>query len=191
MINNPDILLQACNEVFTNDTVTTQQQYYQQPVQAASPCQQQTSQLQQQLQRTQIIDVLVKELNELKTKVKQLEEEIHRQAQMPSIQFPAIRMPIRLDIINSEPSAVGLGIAKKEIQATKRKKRLQNKFRLHKIIKQPFSGLPPISERLPFLHITYSPCLNSRILTYTYNLASSLLKLRPRVRGITPFSENL
>ena len=73
--------------------------------------------------------VLVKELNELKTKVKQLEEEIQRQAQMPSIQFPLIRMPIRLilDIINSDPSttsspAVGLGIAKKEIQANKRKK---------------------------------------------------------------------
>ena len=127
MINNPDLLLQACNEVFTNDTTTTQQQYYQQPVQAVSPYQQQTSQLQQQLQRTQIIDVLVKELNELKSKVKQLEEEVQRQAQMPSIQFPAIRMPIRLDIINSDQTttsspAVGLGIAKKEIQATKRKK---------------------------------------------------------------------
>ena len=126
MINNPDILLQACNEVFTNDTATTQQQYYQQPVQAVSPYQQQTSQLQQQLQRTQIIDVLVKELNKLKSKVKQLEE-VQRQAQMPSIQFPAIRMPIRLDIINSDQPAtsspaVRLGIAKKEIQATKRKK---------------------------------------------------------------------
>ena len=105
MINNPDILLQACNEVFTNDTVNTQQQYYQQPVHTASPYQQQTSQLQQQLHRTQITDVLIKELNELKTKVKQLEKEVQRQAQMPSIQFPAIRMPIRLDIINSEPSA--------------------------------------------------------------------------------------
>ena len=127
MINNPDILLQACNEVFTNDTATTQQQYYQQPVQATSQYQQQTSHMQQQLHRTQIIDVLVKELNELKSKVKQLEEEVQRQALMPSIQFPAIRMPIRLDIINSEQSttsspAVGLGIAKKEIQATKRKK---------------------------------------------------------------------
>ena len=127
MINNPDILLQACNEVFTNDTATTQQQYYQQPVQATSQYQQQTSHMQQQLHRTQIIDVLVKELNEMKTKVKQLEEEVQRQALMPSIQFPAIRMPIRLDIINSDqpatPSpAVGLGIAKKEIQATKRKK---------------------------------------------------------------------
>ena len=127
MINNPDILLQACNEVFTNDTVTTQQQYYQQPVQVTSPYQQQTSHMQQQLHRTQIIDVLVKELNELKTKVKQLEEEVQRQAQMPTIQFQAIRMPIRLDIINSEQSttsspAVGLGIAKKEIQATNRKK---------------------------------------------------------------------
>ena len=127
MINNPDILLQACNEVFTNDTATTQQQYYQQPVQATSQYQQQTSQLQQQLHRTQIIDVLVKELNELKSKVKQLEEEVQRQALMPSIQFPAIRMPIRLDIINTDQPvtsspAVGLGIAKKEIQATKRKK---------------------------------------------------------------------
>ena len=36
-----------------------------------------------------------------KTSMKKLEEESQRQAQMPSIQFPAIRMPIRLDIIDS------------------------------------------------------------------------------------------
>ena len=30
MINNPDILPKACNDIFGNDTVTTQQQYYQQ-----------------------------------------------------------------------------------------------------------------------------------------------------------------
>ena len=55
MMNNPDILLKACNDIFGNDTVTTQQQYYQQ--QPTSPYQQQTSQLQQQLQRSQIVDV--------------------------------------------------------------------------------------------------------------------------------------
>ena len=67
MMNNPDILLKACNDVFGNDTVVTQQQYYQQPAQTTSTYQQQTSQLQQQLQRLQIVEVLVKEVNELKT----------------------------------------------------------------------------------------------------------------------------
>ena len=95
MMNNPDILLKACNDVFGNDTVVTQQQYYQHPAQTTSTYQQQTSQLQQQLQRSQIVEVLVKEVNELKTRIKKLEEESQRQAQMPSIQFPAIRMPIR------------------------------------------------------------------------------------------------
>lgn len=131
MMNNPDILLKACNDIFGNDTVTTQQQYYQQ--QPTSPYQQQTSQLQQQLQRSQIVEVLVREINELKAKVKKLEEESQRQAQMPSIQFPAIRMPIRLDIIDSgspatpspaTPSpAVGLGIAQKGIQASTNKRK--------------------------------------------------------------------
>ena len=128
MMNNPDILLKACNDVFGNDTVVTQQQYYQQLAQTTSTFQQQTSQLQQQLQRSQIVEVLVKEVNELKAKVKKLEEESQRQAQMPTIQFPAIRMPIRLDIIDSGSSAtpspaVGLGIAQKGIQATSTNKR--------------------------------------------------------------------
>ena len=95
MINNPDILMKAYNDVFGNDTVVTQQQYYQQPAQTTSTHQQQTSQLQQQLQRSQIVEVLVKEVNKLKTRIKKLEEESQRQAQMPSIQFPTIRMSIR------------------------------------------------------------------------------------------------
>ena len=85
MINNPDILLKACNDVFGNDTVVTQQQYYQQTAQTTSPYQQQTSKLQQQLQRSQIVEVLVKEVNELKTRIKKLEEESQRQALMPYI----------------------------------------------------------------------------------------------------------
>ena len=71
MMNNPDILLKACNDVFGNDTVVTQQQYYQQPAQTTSSYQQQTSQLQQQLQRSQIVEVLVKEVNELKNQDKE------------------------------------------------------------------------------------------------------------------------
>ena len=74
MINNPNILMKACNDDFGNDTVVTQQQYYQQPAQTTSTYQQQTSQLQQQLQRSQIVEVLVKEVNELKTRIKKLEE---------------------------------------------------------------------------------------------------------------------
>ena len=84
--------------------------------------------MQQQLQQSQIVEVLVREINELKAKVKKLEEETQRQAQMPTIQFPAIRMPIRLDIINSgspatSSPAVGLGIAQKGIQASTNKRR--------------------------------------------------------------------
>ena len=132
MMNNPDILLKACNNVFGNDTVVTQQQYYQQPAQTTSTYQQQTSQLQQQLQRSQIVEVLVKEVNELKTRMKKLEEESQRQAQMPSIQFPAIRMPIRLDNIDSgspdtSSTAVGLEIAQKGKQANTNKRKKTTK----------------------------------------------------------------
>ena len=58
-----------------------------------------------------------------KTSMKNIEEESQRQAQITTIQFPAIRMPIRLDIIDSgspdtSSTAVGLGIAQKGIQAS-------------------------------------------------------------------------
>ena len=144
MMNNPDILLKACNDVFGNDTVVTQQQYYQQPAQTTSTYQQQTSQLQQQLQRSQIVEVLLKEVNELKTRIKKLEEESQRQAQMPSIQFPAIRMPIRLDIIDSgspdtSSPAVGLGIAQKEYKLVQtNEKRPQNNKDFTSLKNSPF-----------------------------------------------------
>ena len=157
MINNPDILLKACNDIFGNNTVTTQQQYYQQ--QPTSPYQQQTSQLQQQLQRSQIVEVLVKEVNELKTRIKKLEEESQRQAQMPSIQFPAIRMPIRLDIIDSGSSAtpspaVGLGIAQKGIQASTNKgKNLQKSKDFQSLKKGPFQNQKTFRKQKPLMSL--------------------------------------
>ena len=163
MMNNPDILLKACNDVFGNDTVVTQQQYYQQPAQTTSTYQQQTSQLQQQLQRSQIVEVLVKEVNELKAKVKKLEEESQRQAQMPTIQFPAIRMPIRLDIIDSGSSAtpspaVGLGIAQKGIQAsTNKRKRPQNNKDFQSLKNSPFQDYQTFQKEKTFILVSLSP----------------------------------
>ena len=74
----------------------------------------------------------MKEVNEPKTRIKKLEEESQRQTQMSSIQFPAIRMPIRLDIIDSgspdtSSPAVGLGIAQKGIQASTNKRKKTTK----------------------------------------------------------------
>ena len=102
----------------------------------------------------------MKEVNELKTRIKKLEEESQRQAQMPSIQFPAIRMAIRLDIIDSgSPDTsfpvVGLWIAQKGIQATgSKRKKTTKQERLYESKKQSFSGLPNFSERKTFVLVS-------------------------------------
>ena len=71
MINNPDILLSAVNETFANDmtqqyyTPQTPSTYIPQPVQQMP---------QKQQSKAQFIKVLLKELNELRFRVKKLGE---------------------------------------------------------------------------------------------------------------------
>ena len=78
MISNPDILMTAVNETFGTDF---QHQYYtpNTPTNSVYMTQSQTSQTQQKT-RSQAIEVLVKELGELKTRVKKLEEDSRQQS---------------------------------------------------------------------------------------------------------------
>ena len=87
--------------------------------------QQQSSQVQKIQTTTKILDTLVKEIKELRSRVKKLEET--QQVQVSAIQLPPINIPLRLDISNTlsvstsdstspvatRIPAVGLGIAKK------------------------------------------------------------------------------
>ena len=149
MMNNPDILLRACNETFGTDG--TQQQYYVQstPVHASSVYlpqqqQQQPSQVQQVQTTTKVLDTLVKEIKELRSRIKKLEDtqQVQQQVQVSAIQLPPINIPVRLDITNavaestsppvtSEPvtspavtsPAVGQGAVRKKIEIQNKRKK--------------------------------------------------------------------
>ena len=149
MMNNPDILLRACNETFGTDG--TQQQYYVQstPVPASSVYlsqqqQQQSSQVQQIQTTTKVLDTLVKEIKELRTRIKKLEDtqQVQQQIQVSAIQLPPINIPVRLDITNAVPEptsppvtfqpvtspavtspAVGQGAVRKKIEIQNKRKK--------------------------------------------------------------------
>ena len=127
--------MRACNETFGSDGA--QQQYYVQstPVPTSSVYlpqqQQQSSQVQQIQTTTKILDTLVKEIKELRSRVKELEDT--QQVQVSAIQLPPINIPVRLDITNTPAEstspvdtsspAVGLGIAKKKIEIQNKRKK--------------------------------------------------------------------
>ena len=66
MINNQDILLRACNENITQTFFPSQSTFLAQ----AQP----QSQQKQQYPKSQLIEVMAKEINELKNRVKSLED---------------------------------------------------------------------------------------------------------------------
>ena len=122
MMNNQDILLRACSETFGNDGNITQPLFPSQSTFLAQ-AQPQIMQPQQKQQhpKSQLIEVMVKEINELKNRVKSLEDS--SQAQPAGIQLPPINIPLRLDVAEHViPTGQGIGAATKNISMTKRKK---------------------------------------------------------------------
>ena len=121
MINNPDLLLSAVNETFANDM--TQQYYMPQTPSTYTP--QPVQQMpQKQQSKTQVIEVFLKEVNELRSRVKKLEELSQQRAQHQTLEIPPIQIPIRLDIMTNDQETsqnVGVGKATKKIKMTKKK----------------------------------------------------------------------
>ena len=141
MINNPDILLSAVNETFANDMT---QQYYT-PQTPSTYIPQSVQQMpQKQQSKTQVIEVFLKEsnkvakirnrynqvphltqdINELRSRVKKLEELSQQRAQHQTLEIPPIQIPIRLDIMTNDQETsqnVGVGKATKKIKMTKKK----------------------------------------------------------------------
>ena len=75
----------------------------------------------QQHPKSQLIEVMAKEINKLKNRVKSLEDS--SQAQPAGIQVTLINIPLRLDVTeNVIPSGQGIEVATKNISMTKRKK---------------------------------------------------------------------
>ena len=109
------------NETFASDTTQqyntpqTPSAYIPQPVQQM---------VQKQQSKTQVIVVLLKELNELRSRVKNLEELSQQRAQQHPLEMPSIQIPIRLDITTNDQETsqnIGVGKATKKIRITKRK----------------------------------------------------------------------
>ena len=120
MINNPDLLLSAVNETFASDTI---QQYYTPQTSSAYIPQPVRQMLQKQQSNTQVIEVLLKELNELRSRVKNLEMS-QKRAQQQTLEIPPIQIPIRLGITTNDQDTsqnIGIGKATKKIKMTKRK----------------------------------------------------------------------
>ena len=121
MINNPDLLLSAVNGTFASDTT---QQYYTTQTPSAYIPQPVQQMLQKQQTKTQVIEVLLKELNELRSRVKNLEEMSQQRAQQQTLEIPSIQIPIRLDITTNDQDTsqtIGVGKATKKIKITERK----------------------------------------------------------------------
>ena len=120
MINNPDLLLSAVNETFASNTT---QQYYTPQTPSAHIPQPVQQMLQKQQSKTQVIEVLLKELNELRSRVN-LEEMSQQRAQQQTLEIPSIQIPIRLDITTNDQDTsqnIGVGKATKKTRITKRK----------------------------------------------------------------------
>ena len=110
MINNPDLLLSAVNETFASDTT---QQYYTPQTPSAYMPQPVQQMVQKQQSKTQVIEVLLKELNELRSRVKNLEELSQQRAQQQPLEMPSIQIPIRLDITtNDQDTSQNIGVGK-------------------------------------------------------------------------------
>ena len=74
--------------------------------------------------KTQVIEVLLKELNELRSRVKNLEKLSQQRAQQQPLEMPSIQIPIRLDVTTNDQDTsqnIGVGKATKKIRITKRK----------------------------------------------------------------------
>ena len=109
------------NETFANDMA---QQYYTPQTPLAYIPQPVQQMPQKQQSKTQVIEVLLKEVNELRSRVKKLEELSQQRAQQQTFEMQPIQIPIRLDIMTNDQETsqnVGVGKATKKIKMTKKK----------------------------------------------------------------------
>ena len=120
MINNPNLLLSAVNEAIASDTT---QQYYTPQTPSTYISQPVQQMLQKQQSKTQFIEVKLKQIIELRSRVKNLEELSQQRAQQQTLEIPTIQIPIRLDIMTNDQyttQSIGVGKATKKIKMIKK-----------------------------------------------------------------------
>ena len=81
---------------------------------------------QKQQSKTQVIEVLLKELNELRSRVKKLEELFQQRTQQQTLEIPPIQMPIRLGIMTNDQDTIrniGVGKAIKKLELPRKSAR--------------------------------------------------------------------
>ena len=125
LMKEPDLLSTAINTIATDGSLTQQQQpnvqtYYYHPQQS----QLQQTQPQVSQPKTGAVEVLLKELNDLKKRVQQLED----QKQQRPMDLNPIRIPLTIEVMTPEssvtvPTQNGLGSHSKNIDNSKRKKK--------------------------------------------------------------------
>ena len=79
---------------------------------------------QKQQSKTQVIEVFLKELNKLRSRVKKLEEFSQQRPQQQTLEILPIQIHIRLDIMSNDQETsqnIGVGKATKKIKMTKKK----------------------------------------------------------------------
>ena len=131
--NNPDILSKATYEVFEDGTHVSQPQQQQQYTVPTHQIYYTQSQQSQQQLKTEAIEILAKEINDLKKRVKQLGEGHQKRT---SVELPHINIPLHLSVITSETEhelqysnkqiglgqnsnkCTGLGVSTKKIEIT-------------------------------------------------------------------------
>ena len=100
------------NETFAGDTT---QQYYTPQTPSTYIPQLIQQMLQKQQSKTQVLEFLLKELNELKSRVKKSQQ----RAQQQTLKIPPIQIPIRLDNFTNDQETIqniGVGKATKKIK---------------------------------------------------------------------------
>ena len=77
---------------------------------------------QNQQSKTQSKEILLKELNELRSRVKKLEELSQQRVHQQTLKIPVLQIPIRLDILaNDQDSVSDIGVGKATKKMTKEK----------------------------------------------------------------------
>ena len=126
LLKEPDLLSTAINSIAPDGSLTQQQQpnvqtYYYHP-QQPKPTQPQVSQ-----PKTGAVEVLLKEMNDLKKRVQHLEDQKTQRKSDP-LELNPIRIPLTIEIVTTEssmtiPNQSGLGSHSKHIDNPKRKRK--------------------------------------------------------------------
>ena len=129
LLKEPDLLSTAINSIAPDGLLAQQQQQQQPNVQTYyyHPQQPQPTQPQVSQPKTGAVEVLLKEMNDLKKRVQQLEDQKPQRKTDP-LELNPIRIPLTIEIVTTEssmtiPNQSGLGSHSKHIDNPKRKRK--------------------------------------------------------------------